>query len=144
MDYTTNYQLPIWVETDRILMDDFNDSYQKIETALTDHGNAMEGFGNCQIYTTSYVGTGGSSSHQANSLIFPRPPILLFISTNSDDAVLVVNPNPKCSFLGDNGMTGPYFLWDGCGVSWYASDSRNQMNGYNDEYLVLALLAAEK
>ena len=25
MNYTTNYHLPQWVETDRILMDDFND-----------------------------------------------------------------------------------------------------------------------
>ena len=35
MNYTQNYQLPQWVETDRILMDDFNDMAEKIEDGLS-------------------------------------------------------------------------------------------------------------
>ena len=35
MNYTTNYHLPQWVESDRILMEDFNEAMSGIDTALT-------------------------------------------------------------------------------------------------------------
>ena len=35
MNYTTNYHLPQWVESDRILMEDFNDAMESIEEGLT-------------------------------------------------------------------------------------------------------------
>ena len=34
MTYTQHYQLPQWVETDRILMEDFNDMTEKIDAAI--------------------------------------------------------------------------------------------------------------
>ena len=34
MEYTTNYQLPTWVESDRIQMDDFNDMTDKLDAAI--------------------------------------------------------------------------------------------------------------
>ena len=34
MNYTANYQLPQWVETDRIMMDDFNEMACKIDSGL--------------------------------------------------------------------------------------------------------------
>ena len=64
MNYTQNYHLPQWVETDRILRTDFNDMASAIDAALGDHGETLAehaaahaGFGNCQLYTTTYVGT---------------------------------------------------------------------------------------
>ena len=35
MNYTTNYHLPQWVKTDRIMMDDFNQMCADIEAGLT-------------------------------------------------------------------------------------------------------------
>ena len=35
MNYTTNYHLPQWVETDRIQMEDFNDAMADIDEGLT-------------------------------------------------------------------------------------------------------------
>lgn len=35
MDYTQNLHLPQWEESDRIMMDDFNDAMAKIDTAVT-------------------------------------------------------------------------------------------------------------
>ena len=75
MDYTTNYQLPVWAETDRILMDDFNDMTGTLEEALSGlrddvdantsglsaNTTAHAGFGNCQLYLLSYTGTGTSN-----------------------------------------------------------------------------------
>ena len=34
MNYTENYQLPQWVESDRVLMDDFNDAMRKTDLEL--------------------------------------------------------------------------------------------------------------
>ena len=34
MNYTTNYHLPQWVETDRILMEDFNDAMSGIDLGI--------------------------------------------------------------------------------------------------------------
>ena len=36
MNYTSNYQLPQWVESDRVLMADFNSLNSKLDTALLD------------------------------------------------------------------------------------------------------------
>ena len=61
MNYTTNYHLPQWVETDRILMDDFNDMTSAIDAALKTNADGLSansaaiaandaqhsGFGNC-------------------------------------------------------------------------------------------------
>ena len=35
MNYTENYQLPQWVETDRIMMEDFNEAMAKVESGIT-------------------------------------------------------------------------------------------------------------
>ena len=35
MEYTTNYHLPQWVETDRIMMEDFNDAMASLESGIT-------------------------------------------------------------------------------------------------------------
>ena len=34
MNYTTNYHLPQWVETDRIQMEDFNQAMADIDTGV--------------------------------------------------------------------------------------------------------------
>ena len=36
MNYTQHYQLPQWVETDRIMMDDFNDMTAKLDSGLAE------------------------------------------------------------------------------------------------------------
>ena len=40
MNYTTNYHLPQWVESDRIMMEDFNDAMASIETGLSESAQA--------------------------------------------------------------------------------------------------------
>ena len=91
MDYTTNYQLPVWAETDRILMDDFNDSYEKIDAALKTNADAaaasaasasaaataVNAKGNCQTFLTAYVGTGNVQG--GRQLVFPNKPFLAFL-----------------------------------------------------------------
>ena len=40
MNHTTNYHLPQWVETDRIMMGDFNDAMASIEEGLNSNAQA--------------------------------------------------------------------------------------------------------
>ena len=91
MDYTTNYQLPVWAETDRILRTDFNDLTDKIEEALgalqgdVDANTAglstasteLNTKGNCQTFLTAYVGTGNVQG--GRQLVFPNKPFLAFL-----------------------------------------------------------------
>ena len=91
MDYTTNYRLPVWAETDRILMEDFNGMTSALEAALNEVRDDVDAntadlsantaahahFGNCQLYTLSYVGTGVNSGPR--TFTFPHKPCLLVI-----------------------------------------------------------------
>ena len=56
LNYTENYQLNQWEQTDRVLMDDFNSDNQKIEAALGTMKEVIP-----QIVTGSYSGNGSSS-----------------------------------------------------------------------------------
>ena len=49
MNYTQNYQLPQWEKDDRIMMDDFNDAFGQLETALNNK---------CHMLIGTYVGNG--------------------------------------------------------------------------------------
>ena len=42
MEYTTNYHLPQWVETDHIMMGDFNEAMANIEEGLNRNAEAAE------------------------------------------------------------------------------------------------------
>ena len=42
MDYTTNYHLPQWVETDRVQMEDFNQMCADIDQGITEEREARE------------------------------------------------------------------------------------------------------
>lgn len=41
MNYTENYQLPQWEETDRVLMEDFNDAMAKVDAGMEMMGNGI-------------------------------------------------------------------------------------------------------
>ena len=69
MDYTTNYQLPVWAETDRILRTDFNDAYEKIDSALSNFAANH----NCYIYDANFTGDGSTSQ----TFYFTHTPMLV-------------------------------------------------------------------
>ena len=89
MEHTENYQLSQWAKQDRIQMQDFNADNQKLDTALKAEADARAAEtsarqavldthtaqiakpANCQIYTTSYVGTGKWGTGGPNSVTFP-------------------------------------------------------------------------
>ena len=119
MDYTTNYQLPVWAETDRILLGDFNDSYEKIENALSGLRDDVDAntsglsantaahahFGNCQLYTLSYVGTGGSSC----AFSVPGNPVMAMAA---DYTIALVDEIVDAGYLDPESVVTPHVYVD--------------------------------
>ena len=86
MEYTSNYQLPVWAETDRILRTDFNEAYQKLDAALAaltaadgTLESAIASGGNARIVHGTYVGTGASRQGNECTLTFELPPLLVVV-----------------------------------------------------------------
>ena len=151
MDYTTNYQLPVWAETDRILMEDFNDSYEKIENALSGlrddvdantsglsaNTTGLAAKGNCQLYHTSYVGTGTLNC----SFTVPGNPIAVFAMGGSG-AVWGIRGAGTGANLNSNGNTCPIRVTlSNQSVSWN-SDMAGSLacNASGTTYRLLVLL----
>ena len=143
MEYTNNYQLPTWAESDRVLMDDFNDMTEKLETALTGHGEALAGKGNCQIYTASYVGTNQYGSAHPNTLTFPQKPMIVAVSGHPGDQLFIAFQGVEQALVYVQNFFVMEFTWSGKSVSWYQQESAfKQLNQSGRTYYVTALLAA--
>ena len=156
MNYTTNYHLPQWVETDRLLMDDFNAMTSAIDTALDGHDTQLSGFqaqvatkGDCFIVSGTYTGTGGTGAGSPCTLSFDKKPMLVAIlpavDTDSGGKSMVLvrgsslvypypsNYNSRCTVT-----------WTDTGVSWYHPDTAVlQFNQGGAAYNYVALLAAD-
>ena len=76
---TPNYKLSRWAGTDRILVEEFNDNWDKIDTALKGNADkaaalqtALAGAGNCEIGMISYTGTGKSGDSNPTTVTFRK------------------------------------------------------------------------
>lgn len=161
MEQTTNYQLPQWEATDRILMEDFNGNNAKIDAAIKAEAEARAAadtaeatarqalagqvakLGNCQLWTTSYTGTEEYGVDNPTTLTFPKKPILAIIESGAGKPTFLF---PRDGWMYNNESQWLNHLsWSGNTASWYidshtqASGSR-QLNGKGITYYVTALL----
>ena len=146
MNYTTNYQLPQWVEEDRIMMEDFNDMAARVDEALGEQGETLaeqgvvlKSKGNCSMMQMTYKGNGGYGETQPNQLTFEVAPQLFFVFSSSSIGVFFGG----CSnFLTvrDNFLASGNVSWssDGKIATWYANHPENQVNGNDVTYTVAA------
>ena len=148
MRQTTNYQLPSWDSDDRILRTDFNDLTEKTDAALADHAAgladltaALAAKGNCQIYTSSYVGTGTYGEDAPCSLTFPKKPLLVIVTEQNGSRML--HAVQGCQ-MAPCGTTSVWVCWTGNTMRWYDIYVQSQLNQNGNTYLVLALLAADQ
>ena len=96
---TPNYRLSRWAGTDRILMEEFNDNWDKIDTAIKGNAGAiateisaresgdstlrttlqaaLAKCGNCQIFVGTFTGDGAA----ARTLTFSGKPLYLLVTT---------------------------------------------------------------
>ena len=84
MENTSNYGLKRWDGGDRILHTEFNDNWDKIDTALKSSADgvaalqtALASCGNCKIVYGTYTGNGKSGSANPNKLTFDGKPVLV-------------------------------------------------------------------
>lgn len=149
MNQTTNYQLSQWDGEDRILREDFNADNVKIDAALKAEAAARAALaaqvaklGNCQIWTTTYRGTGTCGPASPTSLTFPKKPLLAVIDNGSGEMAIMMSRNGW--FASPNGLNT--LSWSGRTASWYTNDGQAyiQLNDQTVTYRVVALLAADQ
>ena len=139
---TPNYQLSQWSRDDRVLMEDFNADNAKIDAALKAHDAALAGKGDCQFWTTSYMGDGKVGAANPRSLSFPKWPRLVFIVGGSGFMLMLPGQGSATS-VNPNGARSVTTSWSGSSVSWYGgSDGWVMMNSSGTTYQVVALLPA--
>ena len=149
-NYTTNYQLNQWEAGDQVLRTEFNQDNQKIDTALaglaaqnTELAAAVANKGNCQLYTTSYVGTGTYNSTSPCSLSFPGTPLVVLIGAcSSQGTLLCALSGMPVTFAHSSGYSMNMLTWSGNTLTWYHHMSADgQLNSAGVTYQVIALLA---
>ena len=149
MNYTANYHLPQWVETDRILMEDFNDMASTLDAALKTNADglaantaAIANKGNCQLYTASYVGNGAYGSGSPNSLTFPGTPQAVFVANCGSNLLTfwMLRGMPKGNARG-KGLSENTLTWGETSLSWFSDSANGQMNTAGETYQVIALIA---
>ena len=74
METTENYKLPQWVKADQIRMDDFNDAFGKIESALSGHDEALDGKASTSSVTA--VQQEVAAAREANCLLKLAGPLV--------------------------------------------------------------------
>ena len=117
-NYTEHYDLCQWEATDQVQRTDFNADNAKLDAALdalagqvaekadgddlaalsetvAGHTAALAGCGNCQIYTTTYVGDGTKS----RTYTFPGTPLAVLISGPSIHILALYSNSHAMSLL---------------------------------------------
>ena len=139
MTYTQNYQLPQWVKSDRILMDDFNDANSKIDTALKALSDQVAVCGNCRIFTTTYIGTGTYGEDHPCSSTFPWQPEIVFVFSPNGNLLEILYGSSsaimRTSYMGAILSV----TWTGNTVKWHGNHPDEQLNGDGVVFTVIAL-----
>ena len=147
MNYTANYHLPQWVETDRILMEDFNDMASTLDAALKTNADAaaasadaIANKGNCQLYTASYVGNGAYGSGSPNNLTFPAQPLAVFVAECGSNGLAFWALQGMVTCHASGNSVGLTLSWGGASCSWFCSSGPiGQLNAAGVTYQVAAL-----
>lgn len=153
-NYTTNYQLNQWEPTDQVQRTDFNTDNAKIDAALKTNADAIAAetaartaavakCGNCQIYTTSYVGAGTYGQDNARSITCPKPPVVVMFQSGHGEAAIAFKPYGGGNAIGANGAQVSSVQWLGNTVSWWGTDATCHMNLRDTTYHVIVLMAVE-
>ena len=102
--------------------------------------------GNCQFYTTSYVGQGRFGPSERSSLSFDHKPYLILIYDPDDRFMLHFRSFPCCLSLYGSQLSMGTTIWQEKGIRWYleAGAHVSQMDMSGVTYQVLALLAADE
>lgn len=115
-NYTENLGLCQWEVTDQVLRTEFNEDNAKIDEVLGElretvarHSGAIAGFGNCQLYYTTYTGDGNAKSR---TYTFPAPPAIVF-RKGPTFVSIAVRGNPDAFSYEGSTNWGGVLSWSG-------------------------------
>ena len=152
MENTSNYGLKRWDPEDRILHTEFNDNWDKIDTALKSNADkaaalqtALASCGNCKIVYGTYTGTGKYGRENPNKLTFSGKPVLVIVQaqSNTTDFDFHLRLVRGCGWaVGDRGNYSytNSVAWGENYVSWYNDKAETQFNLQNSVYSYIALI----
>ena len=119
-----------------------------LQPIVYDTKAAVEKRGNCQLYSTTYTGTGTYGFNNPCSLTFPKLPYLFLVNAPDGEILLALRGVENYQEL--NSGSNVYFpgrlTWTGTTVKWYTNSNyaHVQMNESGKLYHVLALLPADE
>ena len=162
-NYTEHYDLCQWEATDQVQRTEFNADNAKIDAALdalagqvaekadgddlaalsetvAGHTAALALRGNCQIYTTTYTGTGTES----RSFSFPQNPLLVVIA-GPDIHLLAARGISSTISVEPGDCNRITATWSGTSLSLaytgsYGGGDRRACNASGSSYRIVALL----
>lgn len=152
IETTKNYALPKWKKSDFIQMDDFNDAFAKLDTALKAEADARAAADStaskalsaleqtvtksklCRIKYGSYTGNGKSGKANPNTLSCDFYPVLLIISKTDEysNITRAVAIRGVSKFGSGAGNRLNINTWSERGVSWYSeTETDTYYNAYD-------------
>ena len=136
-NYTTNYDLCQWEPTDPVQRVEFNADNAKLDAALA----VLSESRNCQIYTTTYTGTGSGG----RTLTFPRKPILVFVMGGIVTFMAAMQGASYIYLRYGISVSKSSATWSGNTLSWSQSESSPELsaNIAGETYYVVALLDSD-
>ena len=145
---TPNYRLSRWAGTDRILVEEFNDNWDKIDTALKGNADgvaalqtALAGAGNCEIGLISYTGTGKSGDSAPTTVTFPKMPAGFFLCGSEAYLVIRGGDDHACMIYYTGSTTYVSHVpvsWEGNQFRYSSSTPTYQLNEKDVPYWGLA------
>ena len=110
-------------------------------SAISTLNTAIAKLGNCQLYTTTYVGTGTLSAEEPKVLTFPKAPKLVYVAA-PQTFHLIAAPGVT-HYQGATVYERYDIAWSGKTMSWSGGRSETEgMNAKGVTYQVVALLDA--
>jgi len=156
MENTSNYGLKRWDPEDRILHTEFNDNWDKIDTALKSSADgvaalqtALASCGNCKIVYGTYTGTGKYGRENPNKLTFDGNPLFVIIKGSIGSAPTLGIQAMRGWYTAYTGSadssTVCHLTWGEHSLSWYNSQSSSdQFNTSDSVYPYIALFATQE
>ena len=137
-------------------MEEFNDNWDKIDTALKANADkaaalqtALAGAGNCSISLSSYTGTGKAGSKNPTVIHFPKKPTFFIIRGKT--AILFGTELDRSSsaviwnYVSRTALDHVSLTWSGSDIKIYSAidnfPDREQLNAENEVYQVIAFYA---
>ena len=159
---TPNYRLSRWEGTDRVLVEEFNDNWDKIDTAIKGNAGAIAAevsaresgdstlqttlqaalakCGNCQIFVGTFTGDGAA----ARTLTFSGKPLYLLVTTveghrkNRSLSMIRGTTTTYADVTDTNSVTG--VSWTETSVTFETPNTAYGVNATQTKYLYMALL----